>query len=233
MRERLIGVTAAVAACVIAIWVAQPAAGQPGDKRRMPEAPKGQPTPKTADGHPDFTGVYHAPGYGPSDPAVKNGETVARNIARDLKPDDVPMLPSAMELFKNVTMRRARMIPKACACRWGLPARTRIRGRSCKRRGCLILYEGNVHSYRQVFLDGRKHDPDVIDTWWGDSVGTWDGDALVVDTVGINAKSWLDLVGHPARRRRTSSSDSCGPSWGASISRSPSTIPARTRNRGR
>jgi hypothetical protein len=61
----------------------------------------------------------------------------------------------------------------------------------------LILYEGNVHSYRQVFLDGRLHDPGVIDTWWGDSIGHWDGDALVVDTIGLNDKAWLDLLGHP------------------------------------
>jgi hypothetical protein len=61
----------------------------------------------------------------------------------------------------------------------------------------LILYEGNVHSYRQVFLDGRPHDPDVVETWWGDSTGHWDGDALVVDTVGFNDKAWLDLIGHP------------------------------------
>jgi hypothetical protein len=61
----------------------------------------------------------------------------------------------------------------------------------------LILFEGNVHSYRQVFLDGRPHDPDVVETWWGDSIGTWDGDTLVIDTVGMNDKAWLDLLGHP------------------------------------
>ena len=61
----------------------------------------------------------------------------------------------------------------------------------------LILFEGNVHSYRQVFLDGRPHDPNVVETWWGDSIGTWDGDTLVIDTVGMNDKAWLDLLGHP------------------------------------
>jgi hypothetical protein len=61
----------------------------------------------------------------------------------------------------------------------------------------IILYEGNVHSYRQVFLDGRPHDKDVVETWWGDSIGHWDGDALVVDTVGMNDRAWLDADGHP------------------------------------
>ena len=44
---------------------------------------KGLPAPRTADGHIDFSGVYHAPGYGPGDPPIRNGETIARNIARD------------------------------------------------------------------------------------------------------------------------------------------------------
>jgi hypothetical protein len=67
----------------------------------------------------------------------------------------------------------------------------------------VILFEGNVHSYRQVFLDGRPHDPTVKETWWGDSVGTWEGDTLVIDTVGLgfgdgrNNKAWLDADGHP------------------------------------
>ncbi len=43
---------------------------------------KGLPTPHTADGHVDFSGVYHAPGYGPGDPPIRGGETIARNIAR-------------------------------------------------------------------------------------------------------------------------------------------------------
>src|SRR5580704_3247120 len=79
-----------------ALAIALVASGQ-----RIPEAPKGLPTPRAADGHPDFSGVYHAPGYGPSDPPVRNGETIARNIARDLKPEDVPMLPSARELMRQ------------------------------------------------------------------------------------------------------------------------------------
>ena len=51
------------------------------DKSVMPRAPKGAPTPKGPDGHPDFTGVYHSPGYGPDDPP-RGANTIARNIAR-------------------------------------------------------------------------------------------------------------------------------------------------------
>jgi hypothetical protein len=59
-----------------------------------------------------------------------------------------------------------------------------------------ILYEGNVHSYRLIFMDGRSHPKDPNPTWMGHSIGKWDGDTLVVDTIGFNGKTWLDPAGH-------------------------------------
>jgi len=55
----------------------------------------------------------------------------------------------------------------------------------------VILYEGNIHSYRQIFLDGRPHDKRVEETWWGDSIGHWEGDTLVVDITAFNDKTEL------------------------------------------
>ena len=61
-----------------------------------------------------------------------------------------------------------------------------------------LLWEGNTHSYRRIFLDGRKPPLDIEpDSWSGLSNGTWDGDTLVVDTVGFNDKTWLDATGKP------------------------------------
>jgi hypothetical protein len=60
-----------------------------------------------------------------------------------------------------------------------------------------FLFEGNIHSFRQIFMDGRKHPADPNPTWYGHSVGRWDGDTLVVDTVGFNDRFWFDFVGHP------------------------------------
>jgi hypothetical protein len=45
-------------------------------------------------------------------------------------------------------------------------------------------------------IDGRTH-RDGIATWFGDSVGHWEGDTLVVDTVNFNGKTRLDTIGHP------------------------------------
>ena len=46
-------------------------------------------------------------------------------------------------------------------------------------------------------MDGRKHPADPDPTWYGHSIGNWDGDTLVVDTVGFNDKFWFDFAGHP------------------------------------
>jgi hypothetical protein len=53
------------------------------------------------------------------------------------------------------------------------------------------LSEADVPGYREFFLDGRGHPKDLDPTWTGHSVGKWEGDTLVVDTVGFNDKSWL------------------------------------------
>jgi hypothetical protein len=60
----------------------------------------------------------------------------------------------------------------------------------------LMVYEFN-HFVRQIFTDGRKHSTDLGPTWMGDSIGKWEGDTLVADTIGFNDKTWLDRMGHP------------------------------------
>lgn len=62
----------------------------------------------------------------------------------------------------------------------------------------VLLSEGNTHSYRRFFLDGRPHNLDLEpNTWNGNSIGHWEGDTLLVDTIGFNDKSWLDSTGKP------------------------------------
>ena len=59
-----------------------------------------------------------------------------------------------------------------------------------------ILWEGNVPGIVQVFLDGRAHPKNLDPSWMGHSVGHWEGDTLVVDTVGFNDRSWLRVFPH-------------------------------------
>ena len=49
----------------------------------------------------------------------------------------------------------------------------------------------------KIFLDGRAHPKDPFPTWQGHSVGRWEGDTLVVDTVGFNDRVSLTLAEHP------------------------------------
>ncbi len=204
MRRRFPGsVVTATAALAVLSW-APPAPAQRG-ARKLPSAQKGQPAPRTPDGRVDFSGVYHAPGYGPGDPRSKTGEGYAHNIARDLNPEDVPMQPWAKELFnKRSEEDLSKDDPEGFCLPMGTPRVNPYPWKILQTdKLFVILYEGNVHSYRQIFLDGRPHDKNVEETFWGDSIGKWEGDTLVVDTVGLgfgdgrNNKSWLDADGHP------------------------------------
>ena len=59
----------------------------------------------------------------------------------------------------------------------------------------IIHYEAD-HTFRQVWMDGREHPEDVGQLWLGHSRGRWDGDTLVIDTIGFNGEPWLDNSGH-------------------------------------
>ncbi len=60
----------------------------------------------------------------------------------------------------------------------------------------LILFETN-NAIRQIWMDGRGHPEELDPSWLGHAIGHWEGTTLVVDTVGLTDKSWLDTAGHP------------------------------------
>jgi len=57
-------------------------------------------------------------------------------------------------------------------------------------RGRVLQFFEYDHYVRQIWTDGRAHTPDFPSTWMGESVGKWEGDTLVVDSIGFAA-------GHP------------------------------------
>ena len=61
--------------------------------------------------------------------------------------------------------------------------------------GRVVLIHEFMNTVRWIYTDGQGHPKDLDPTWLGNSVGKWEGDILVVDTVGFNNKSWLDLHG--------------------------------------
>jgi hypothetical protein len=64
-----------------------------------------------------------------------------------------------------------------------------------------IVETGGAHSFRTVYMDGRSHPADVSPSSRGHSIGHWDGDTLVIDTVGFNEKAWIDNLGMPTTER--------------------------------
>jgi hypothetical protein len=60
-----------------------------------------------------------------------------------------------------------------------------------------LMDVGGPHTIRTIHMDGREHPKDYVPTAYGHSVGRWEGDTLVVDTVGFNEKFWLDRLGTP------------------------------------
>jgi hypothetical protein len=59
-----------------------------------------------------------------------------------------------------------------------------------------MLFELNSGT-RRIYLDGRGHPEEANPAWMGHSIGKWEGDTLVVDTVGLREETWLDRVGTP------------------------------------
>src|SRR6202165_5367173 len=60
----------------------------------------------------------------------------------------------------------------------------------------IMLFEFD-HFVRRIYTDGRPHDKDAGPLWMGDSIGRWEGDTLVTDTVSFNDKTTLDREGYP------------------------------------
>jgi hypothetical protein len=57
-------------------------------------------------------------------------------------------------------------------------------------RDVVLIHNEMVHNARIVPLNGRSHLPRNVRLWSGDSIGRWDGDALVVDTTNFNDQTW-------------------------------------------
>jgi len=61
----------------------------------------------------------------------------------------------------------------------------------------VVIFEGGAHVWREIHMDGRAHPTgsQLNPTYFGHSVGHWEGDTLVIDTVGYNERTWLGFNG--------------------------------------
>lgn len=154
-----------------------------------------KPAPRTADGHPDLSGMWIEK-YGAlgTDPAVGKPEGAGRRAGTQAKypSDELPYQPWAA--LKARELHDAENTDPLLHCEpygvpriWGGPHPARLVQLPGE---LIILYERDT-AFRIIPTDGRPHDPNADPSWMGNSVAKWDGDTLVIDTTDITDKSWL------------------------------------------
>jgi hypothetical protein len=166
-------------------WLKFPTTGVPRTKDGKPDL--AAPAPKTADGKPDLSGVWE----------VKPGYT--GNIAKDLKPGEVPFQPWAEALYKHRMETQGKEDPQAYCVLSGVPREHVVPYpfKILHTNGMVVILYEALHSYRQIYMDGRPLPKDPNPQWMGYSIGHWEDDTLVVQSSGFVENNWLDNGGHP------------------------------------
>jgi len=206
------------ASTVTAQWVNYSTPGVPRTRDGKPKLDA--PPPRTADGHPDLSGVWTheltpvdemKQLFGPlvdqalqvDVPGMEVGTVhkYAINILADFKPADAPLKPETAKALQE----RLATPPKEDLCDPGVPAvpfpLAGLLSEPIKivqaPKLTLVLYEAG-NSHRQIFADGRTLPREInLPAYLGYSVGRWELDTFIVDTVGFNGKIPLDVIGHP------------------------------------
>ncbi len=201
-------VLAVVTACVLAS--AETSAQWPKyPDQNVPRTPDGKinmaaAAPRMPDGKPDLSGTWENIGRGP-------GQQPKQELSLDEKPhatfanvgagfkDGLPFQPWARDLRAERMARNSADNPDV----WCLPmGNMQFNVHPFPRKlvqtpGLLIIMYETHQGLRQVFLDGRTIPDDPNPTFFGYSVGHWDGDTLVVETSGFKDGQWLDIQGSP------------------------------------
>jgi hypothetical protein len=135
-------------------------------------------TPRTADGRPDFSGLWRADA-----------------IPRDFRPDASALSPWAKEQVRQRTEEFFKTRP-SYQC---LPSGPEPTGgmRSIIHTPSVVAILNEDLTYRRIFMDGRTLESAPFPVWMGYSVGKWDDDTLVVESNGFNDRTWLNNLGLP------------------------------------
>ena len=145
------------------------------------------PAPRLEDGRLDVSGIWMP------DP------TYISDITKDLEKGEVSMRPWAEQLYQHRRDTLSIEDPTGWCVPGGVPRNDAVPYpfKILNAKGeVVILYEA-VHSFRQIFTDGRAHPEDPNPNWLGYSVGHWEDDAFLAETTGFVEDSWIDNHGHP------------------------------------
>jgi hypothetical protein len=208
MRERFtLAIVMALIAPGLAFgqWLRHPTPDVPRNGDGTPNLTA--PAPRLSGGRPDFSGIWQSARKIPCTPEMSRfvecgneigGSPLALNIGADM-PGGLPYQPWAAMLTKQRTEQNskddphARCLPDNPPRPYGLPHMTKAVHTP---RLLVLLNEVNA-MYRQIFIDGRPLPVDPNPSWNGYSTAVWDGDTLVVQTIGFRDGLWLDMGGSP------------------------------------
>jgi|HubBroStandDraft_1064217.scaffolds.fasta_scaffold180143_1 hypothetical protein len=206
-RVLLIVIALAAPAFVQAQWLNHRTSG-------IPRTPDGKPNlsaraPRAADGKPNLSGLWQTDAAPPEMlerliPGATNGageEPLSQyfiNIFSDFKPDEAPLQPAAAALFQQRSKTFSKESPLPHCLPEGMPLLEMAPApyKIIQTAGLTVMLYERDTTYRQVYTDGRKLPDDPQPSWLGYSAGKWEGDSLVVDTIGFNDRGWLDARGH-------------------------------------
>jgi hypothetical protein len=168
-------------------------------------------TPKTADGHPDLSGVWNgamnARVYNSGDKvglilAAREGTLVNferdNTLMRRFDPNKPVYKPEFWEKVQKLDQNGNYEDPSYSCMPQGVPRMGPPMKIVQTATELILLYAGPQDTYRVVPTDGRSHTPlqELDGTWKGESVGHWEGDTMVIDTIGFNDTGWLDIGGY-------------------------------------
>lgn len=195
----------AIAVPVGAQWLNYPTPGVPKTFDGKPDL--SAPAPRSADGKKDLSGMWEVASGRISRPCPsKNSKDCEELRTSDLWldfghdiPGGLPYQPWAADLVKQRKSQNGRDDPTSKCLPLGVP---RLLVDPEYRKivqvpGLMVILNERDSSYRQIFTDGRPLPTDPEPNWKGYSTGKWEGDSLVVDTIGLRDGMWLDRNGSP------------------------------------
>jgi hypothetical protein len=208
-RLRISLVTAALLAFVYmapapAVGQKAPAAATAPNANK--DAAPAQPIPRLPDGHPNLNGFYASSSgpdtpvgatFGPRPPRTGVGRGGNGAKARAADPNQPPYKPELLAKVKELAAFESKYDP-AFFCKQGGVPRVGPPHAIIQAPGMPIVFLYQViagNTFRLIPMDGRPHDRDADPSYYGDSIGHWDGDTLVVDTVSFNDDTWIGIDG--------------------------------------
>jgi hypothetical protein len=167
---------------VLMTLAAIPAAGQAPAVIADPAAAQGKSIPRTVDGKPDFSGFYNIP-YTPNMALGKEAE--------------VPYTDRGKQAYLN---HDSKDDPTSNCWFPGVPRimQSPYPAQIVQSRDYLVILFEYMHMFRSIPLNGRPHPANMEPAFMGDSTGHWEGDTVIVDTIGLKDApwTWLDTAGH-------------------------------------